>query len=162
MKPIIESWRLFLVVLALTVIVCSSFILMRESANTPPEKVVGEIEVTTEPHSFEKPIMIMPTKEAEQVIMYSAPWCKWCKVAKEFFKEKKISYIEKSIQNKEEYEALVAFAKRIKYTGPLNAVPIFIIKDNIILGFNKREIMCILELTKCDAIEFIRSKTELD
>ena len=46
--------------------------------------------------------------------------------------------------------------------GALNAIPLFIIKDKIIIGFNKKEIMCLLELSKCDTIEFTRSKTELD
>ena len=162
MKSILQSWRLLLVVIALAVIIGSSFILMKETAKKGPEAIIGKTEVTVEMLPIEKPIMIIPLTEKEQVIMYSSSWCKWCKFAKEFFKEKKISYIEKSMQNKEDYQALVAYAKKINYKGAIDAVPLFIIKDKIILGFNKRELMCILELSKCEAIEFIRSKTELD
>ena len=100
-------------------------------------------------------------ERSKEVVMYSTSWCIWCKSAKAFMKEEGISYVEKNLNNPEDYKELVATAKRINYEGPLNAVPLFIIHENIIVGFNPDEILCLLKKQKCSSVLYERVKTSL-
>ena len=99
----------------------------------------------------------VPTKQ-QDIIMYSTSWCGWCKKAKVFLEQNHISYIEKNLNNPEHHKELVDFAKSIGYEGELNAVPLFIIKDIIIVGFNKNAIMCAIGLRKCIETDFIDTR----
>tara|TARA_R100000008_G_scaffold83920_1_gene70077 strand:- start:4403 stop:4783 length:381 start_codon:yes stop_codon:yes gene_type:complete len=79
------------------------------------------------------------------VVLYSTSWCSWCDKAKEFLKDNEIHYIEKDFENDNDYEQLVKYAKSIGYKGRLSAVPLFIVKGKIIVGFQPLEIIYILE-----------------
>jgi|TARA_R110000787_G_scaffold124978_8_gene236094 glutaredoxin len=164
MKKLKQAWRLCSVLLAIGIILFGVMTVMKEQKQSFQKNNKAEAEIINEVdlRDIEKPIMVTTVEEESQIIMYSAPWCKWCTVAKKFFKENKINYSLKRMNNPEEYAELLEIAKNIGYKGALNATPLFIIKDKIIIGFNKKEIMCLLELSKCDTIEFTRSKTELD
>jgi len=79
------------------------------------------------------------------VILYSTSWCYWCERAKEFLIENDIPYIEKDFDNKEVKEQLYLIAKQVGYKGSVNAVPLFIINEKIIIGYNPVEILHVLE-----------------
>ena len=99
-------------------------------------------------------------KQQEQpiVIIYSTEWCHWCKKAKEFMTEKNIKFIEKDPRIEKDFNELLGMARKTGVsTEKLNAVPIFIIKNKIIIGFNPEEILCMVTSEECKA-EFVRSR----
>lgn len=79
------------------------------------------------------------------VILYSASWCYWCEKSKEFLKDNKIHYIEKDLENPKDFKELENYAKSINYKGNINAVPLFIVKGKILIGFQPIEIIYLLE-----------------
>ena len=66
----------------------------------------------------------------EDVVMYSTSWCPYCRKARRFFRQANIPYteydVEKSARAYEEYQ-------RISGRG----VPVIVIGDQVIQGFNK-------------------------
>ncbi len=75
----------------------------------------------------------------KKVIIYSSNTCKYCHLAKEFFEENNIEYIEKNVS-----EDVVAKKELIKkgYMG----VPVIIIDEEEIQGFDKErleELLCV-------------------
>ena len=99
-------------------------------------------------------------KQEEQpiVTIYSTEWCHWCKKAKEFMTEKNIKFIEKDPRIEKDFNELLALARKTGVsTENLNVVPIFIIKNEIIIGFNRDEILCRLSTEACKD-SFVRSK----
>lgn len=76
----------------------------------------------------------------KNVIIYSTPTCHFCHMAKNFFKEKNIAYTE--------YNVASDLAKRkemIEKSGQMG-VPVIIIGDELIVGFNKPKIIQLLGL----------------
>lgn len=75
-----------------------------------------------------------------EVIIYSTPTCHFCQMAKEFFKEKGIAYTE--------YNVLADLEKRkemVERSGQLG-VPVIVIGDKTVVGFDRMEISNLLEL----------------
>ena len=103
-----------------------------------------------------------PVVKAEPVIIYSASWCGWCKVAKKFLKDNNVEFVERNFDDAEVRSELANIAKRLGYKGRLNAIPLFIIKNKIILGYSPKEILCLLGRQKCVLQQFERSRTELN
>lgn len=69
-----------------------------------------------------------------QVKIYSTPTCQYCKMAKDFFKEKNVSY--------EEYDVATNVEKRqemVEKSGQLG-VPVIDIDGKFIIGFNRSAI----------------------
>lgn len=69
-----------------------------------------------------------------KVIIYTTPFCFYCKMAKEYFKSKGIQY--------EEYNVMSDIPRReemVKKSGQLG-VPVIDIDGKIILGFDKPKI----------------------
>jgi len=67
----------------------------------------------------------------KKVIIYSTPTCHYCKMTKEFFKEKNVAY--------EEHDVSVDLERRkemVDKSGQLG-VPVIDIEGNIIVGFDK-------------------------
>ena len=95
------------------------------------------------------------------VTLYSTSWCGWCKIAKKFLEKYEVPYIEKDFSDPKQYKELVEIAKRLNYKGKLNAVPLFIIKNTIIVGFDPKEILCLLGLQKCSTQSYERSRTNI-
>jgi len=92
------------------------------------------------------------------VIIYSTEWCYWCKKAKAFMTENNIKFIEKDPRIEKDFNELLMLAHQTGVsTEKLNAVPIFIIKNEIIIGFNRDEILCRLSTKTCKD-SFLRSK----
>ncbi len=76
----------------------------------------------------------------KNVTIYSTPTCHFCHMAKEFFKEKNIAYTE--------YDVASDLSKRkemVEKSGQMG-VPVIIIGDEIIVGFNKPKIAQLLGL----------------
>lgn len=74
----------------------------------------------------------------KDVIIYSTPTCHFCHVAKEFFKEKSIQYTE--------YDVLSDMSKRqemIDKSGQMG-VPVIVIGDKVVIGFDQAEIYPLL------------------
>ena len=92
------------------------------------------------------------------VIIYSTDWCGYCTKAKAFMRKNNIKFIEKNPKNPKDFKELLNLAKKLGInTNSLNVVPIFVIKNKIIIGFNPEEILCQLSNRKCST-DFIRVK----
>lgn len=66
--------------------------------------------------------------------MYTTPFCKYCKVAKQFFESKNISITEIDITKDNS-----AMKEMVKKTQQM-AVPVFDIGGKILVGFNREKI----------------------
>jgi glutaredoxin 3 len=69
-----------------------------------------------------------------KIQIYTTPSCHYCDLAKDYFKSKGLSY--------EEYNVVTDVEKRnemIKKTG-MTSVPVIVINDKTIMGFNKNQI----------------------
>ncbi len=74
----------------------------------------------------------------KSITIYSTPTCHYCQIAKEFFREKGIQYIE--------YNVLTDLEKRqemMDKSGQLG-VPVIAIDGQIIVGFDQTEISSLL------------------
>lgn len=77
----------------------------------------------------------------KKVIIYSTPTCHFCHMAKDFFKEKGVSYAE--------FDVARDLAKRqemIQKSGQMG-VPVILIGDDLIIGFDKERIASSLGVT---------------
>ncbi len=76
----------------------------------------------------------------KNVTIYSTPNCHFCHMAKEFFKEKNVTYTE--------YDVAADAEKRnelIEKSGQMG-VPVIIIGDDLIVGFNKPKVAQLLDI----------------
>jgi len=76
--------------------------------------------------------------EDKKVVIYTTPTCTYCKMAKEFFNEKGISY--------EEHDVAADLEKRqemVDKSGQMG-VPVIIIGDEITVGFDQEKIAGLL------------------
>ncbi len=70
----------------------------------------------------------------KNVTIYSTPTCHFCHLAKDFFKEKNIAYTE--------YDVMSNLEKRqemVEKSGQMG-VPVILIDNEVIVGFDKPEI----------------------
>ena len=77
----------------------------------------------------------------KKVTIYSTPSCHFCHMAKEFFKEKGVSY--------EDVDVAADQARRaemVDLTGQLG-VPVIRIENDVIIGFNKPKIAELLGIS---------------
>ena len=74
------------------------------------------------------------------VTIYSTPTCHFCHMAKEFFKEKNITYTEHDVAGDPEKRK-----EMVEKSGQLG-VPVIIIGNDLIIGFNKPKIVELLGL----------------
>ena len=78
----------------------------------------------------------------KKVTIYSTPTCHFCHMAKDFFKEKNIAF--------EDFDVSVDLAKRkemVDKSGQMG-VPVILIENNLIVGFNKPKIAELLGITE--------------
>ncbi|PIR98224.1 MAG: NrdH-redoxin [Candidatus Colwellbacteria bacterium CG10_big_fil_rev_8_21_14_0_10_42_22] len=66
--------------------------------------------------------------------MYTTPFCKYCKVAKEFFKTKNISFTEVDITKDDKA------MKEMMSKSQQMSVPVFDIDGEILVGFNRTKL----------------------
>ena len=74
------------------------------------------------------------------VTIYSTPSCHFCHMAKEFFKENNIAYTEYDVAS--DMERRKEMVEKSEQMG----VPVIIIGDELIVGFNKPKIAMLLGL----------------
>ncbi|MBI3632358.1 MAG: NrdH-redoxin [Candidatus Vogelbacteria bacterium] len=74
------------------------------------------------------------------VKVYSTPWCMYCKMAKDYFKEKKVEFVDfdVSVDEKARKEMLDAS----KQSG----VPVIMIDNEMVIGFDKDRINQLLKI----------------
>ncbi len=75
-----------------------------------------------------------------KILIYSTPTCSFCKKAKEFLKSKNIPYTDFDVS--EDKDKLEEMIKKSNQMG----VPVIDIDGKIIVGFDKEEIVKILEI----------------
>lgn len=68
---------------------------------------------------------------AKKVIIYSTPWCVYCKMTKQFFNDNKISYEEHDVANDAKSRD-----EMIQKTGQMG-VPVTDIDGKIVIGFDQ-------------------------
>ena len=86
--------------------------------------------------------MASQIKYMNKVTIYSTPTCHFCHMAKDFFKEKGIEF--------EDFNVSSDLEKRkemVDKSGQMG-VPVILIKDQIIVGFNKPKIVELLGITE--------------
>ena len=81
----------------------------------------------------------MPDTKPE-VTIYSTPTCHFCHMAKEFFKEKNVAYTEHDVASDAEQRKIM-----IDKSGQMG-VPVIIIGNDLVVGFNKPLISKLLGL----------------
>mgnify|MGYP003528264032 FL=1 len=77
-----------------------------------------------------------------KVTIYSTPTCHFCHMAKDFFKEKNVAF--------EDFDVAADMDKRkemIDKSGQMG-VPVILIGDQLIVGFNKPKIVELLGITE--------------
>lgn len=73
-----------------------------------------------------------------KVIVYSTPTCHFCHMAKDFFKEKGVEFEDFDVsQNMEKRKEMMDKSGQM-------GVPVIIIEDQIVVGFNKPKIVELL------------------
>jgi glutaredoxin 3 len=77
----------------------------------------------------------------KNVTIYSTPSCHFCHMAKEFFKEKNIAYTEHDVASDTTMRA-----EMIEKSGQMG-VPVIIIDNDLIIGFNKPVISQLLGIS---------------
>ena len=70
----------------------------------------------------------------KQVVIYSTPTCPYCKRAKDYLARKGISYIEHNVAIDR-----AAAKEMVKKTGQLG-VPVILVDDEILIGFNQTQL----------------------
>lgn len=76
-----------------------------------------------------------------KVKVYSTPACPYCTMAKEFLKENKIKFEEIDVSKNRE-----AATEMVQKSGQMG-VPVIMIDDKIIIGFDKEELKKALDIT---------------
>ena len=72
------------------------------------------------------------------VTIYSTPVCHFCHMAKDFFKENSITYVERDVASDQ-----AARAEMIDLSGQMG-VPVIVIGDDLIIGFDEPKVKEIL------------------
>ncbi len=73
-------------------------------------------------------------QQTKKVEIYTTPTCAYCKMAKEYFKQKKIEYTEYDVAK--DTEKRQEMVDRTQQFG----VPVIVIDEKIIIGFDKAKI----------------------
>ena len=80
-------------------------------------------------------------KKEPIVVLYSAPWCYWCKQAKEFMDDNEIKYLTRSVENPSVSIEIQKHAKALNYKGTTQVVPLFVIGDEMFAGYRPLKIL---------------------
>ncbi len=72
------------------------------------------------------------------ITIYSTPVCHFCHMAKDFFKEHNIAYVERDVASDQ-----AARAEMIDLSGQMG-VPVIVIGDDLIIGFDESKVKEIL------------------
>lgn len=76
----------------------------------------------------------------KKVVLYSTPWCPWCKKIREFFKSRGIPFTDKNVEKFKKYAD--EMVKKSKQKG----IPVIDIGGKIIVGYKEDEIKSALKV----------------
>ena len=79
------------------------------------------------------------------VVLYTNNWCGWCREAEKFLLDNNIDFVKRDVEVSNNYKSLQETAARLEYDGDLNVVPIFVVGDQIITGYDPISVMAALE-----------------
>ena len=82
--------------------------------------------------------------ESDVVVMYTAEWCTACDEARQFLINHKIDFVELDYENEKEYARLIQLSHKLKYRGVFDSVPVFIVRNIILVGYSPDTILWIL------------------
>ena len=77
----------------------------------------------------------------KEVIVYTTPWCAWCKKLKAFLDVHNIRHTERDVEK--DHGALRDLAEKSNQTG----VPVLVAGDDVVIGFDKRRLKKVLGLS---------------
>lgn len=75
------------------------------------------------------------------VKIYSTPTCHFCDMAKDFFKENDVSFVEYNVKDDVEKRK-----EMIDKTGQMGVPVIAVGDEDIVIGFNKKKLMELLDI----------------
>ena len=75
-----------------------------------------------------------------KVKVYSTPWCMYCKMAKDYFKEKKVDFSEFDVSTDEKAR------KEMLDVSKQSGVPVIMIDNEMVIGFDKERINQLLKI----------------
>ena len=75
-----------------------------------------------------------------KIIVYSAPWCPWCKKTKQFLDEHKVKYEERDVDSNPKFHE-----ELFKKSGQMG-IPVTDIDGQIIIGFDEKELRRVLKI----------------
>ena len=76
-----------------------------------------------------------------KVILYSTPWCAFCKTEKQWLDSQGVSYTNKDIESDEEAKNELLD----KLGGEFRGVPTTVIGDEVIVGFDRPKLQAALD-----------------
>lgn len=79
------------------------------------------------------------------VIIYSTPSCTYCKMAKQYFAENNVAFVEKDVASDQ-----VALEEMLKKSGQMG-VPVIDVNGSIVIGYNREELAKLLSPNKMSA-----------
>lgn len=85
--------------------------------------------------------VLNPIMSAPSITIYSTPYCAYCKMEKQFFKENKIAY--KEIDVSEDTQA----AQQMIMKSGQSGVPVTLVDGKVIVGFDKPALKKLLKIT---------------
>lgn len=74
--------------------------------------------------------------------MYTTPTCGYCHMAKEYFRQQKVTYTEKDISSDAD-----AYADILQKTGQVG-VPVITVGEEFVIGFNPKELDRLISLAR--------------
>lgn len=87
----------------------------------------------------------MEPKKQPKIVIYTATWCGYCRLAKEYFKSHNLGYTEHDVEADPEMAR-----EAMEKSGQLG-VPIIIINDHVIVGFDQAKIEELLAKSSDDS-----------
>ena len=94
-----------------------------------------------------KPEKLKPIDlESDVVIMYTTDWCHVCDKAKAFLDKHNVEYIELDYENEMEFKRLMTIIHGLdpNYSGIIDRIPIFIVRKQVLIGYDPETILWIL------------------
>ena len=86
----------------------------------------------------------VPAESPEAVILYTAPWCGFCKKAAAHLRQKSVRFVERDIDR--DRRAAVELSRKLRQAGLSGGgVPVLDIGGTLIIGFDQQRIDRLLE-----------------
>ena len=74
--------------------------------------------------------------DSNVILVYTSEWCRVCDAAKDFLENNDVEYIELDYENPAELKRLNKLAVDLGYVGVFDSVPVFVIRKNILVGYD--------------------------